>query len=405
VQADGQLLFREALVSTARQNGKSVLLQALIGWYLAEGPKHFGRPVTVLSVANRLDRAEAIHTALIPALTPYASKITMAVGRKQMDLQNGSTWTVRAATTNLVGGSYDLIVIDELFDVSAAVVDDALRPSMIARPQPLLACFSTAGDEGSTVMISMRELAVSQIDAGQTGDLYLAEWSMPPGQTGEDYWGYANPALGTTVTLAALRSASHKESFARQHLNLWVSARGAWLDSQQWQSIETDEPMPTGGVLAIDSSVDESRYVGVRSAVADGRSHVCVEFVCTNEDDMWQEVERVMADQTVTLAVTPTLEIHLPTRLQRRYERVGYAELVKFSSLVRSMIVEGKATHRGQRLLTEHVCRAVMARTAQGVVLSSQRSPGPIELARCMVWTMALSSRPTIRTKPMLVVG
>jgi hypothetical protein len=69
------------------------------------------------------------------------------------------------------------------------------------------------------------------------------------------------------------------------------------------------------------------------------------------------------------------------------------------------MIVEGKATHRGQRTLTEHVSRAVMARTPHGQVLSSQKSPGPIELARCMVWAVALSSRPTIRTKPILAVA
>lgn len=84
---------------------------------------------------------------------------------------------------------------------------------------------------------------------------------------------------------------------------------------------------------------------------------------------------------------------------------VGYGELLKFSSLVRSMLIEGKVTQRGQRTLTEHVCRAVLAKTAQGTVLSSQKSPGPIELARCMVWAIALSSRPAVRMKPTLAVS
>jgi hypothetical protein len=403
-----ELHFREALVSTARQNGKSVLLQAVLGYFLTDGARLRGRPQSVLSVANRLDRAEAIHTALAPILeAQYGAKVTNAVGRKAVLMPDGSKWEVRAATPNLHGGSYDLIVVDELFDIGSNCIDDALRPSMIARPNPLLACFSTAGDEGSTVMIQMREMAVAEIDGGVCGDTYFAEWSMPPGvnPADEQWWGWANPALGTTVTVKALRAASKKESFMRAHLNMWVSARGAWLDAGQWADLQTDDPMPAGGILAVDSSVDEARYVGVRSVVADNKAHVTVEFVANSEDQMWSEIERVMADSTVQLALTPTLEIHCPPNLTRRTTIVGYGELLKFSSLVRSMLVEGKVTQRGQRTLTEHVCRAVLTKTAQGTVLSSQKSPGPIELARCMVWAIALCSRPAIRTKPILAIA
>jgi Phage Terminase len=405
---NGELHFREALVSTARQNGKSILLQAVLGWFLTDGTRLRGRPQSVLSVANRLDRAEAIHTALAPILeAQFGAKVTNAVGRKAVKMENGSTWEVRAATPNLHGGSYDLIVVDELFDIGSNCIDDALRPSMIARPNPLLACFSTAGDEGSSVMIQMREMAVAEIDGGVCGDTYFAEWSMPPGvnPADEQWWGWANPALGTTVTVKALRAASKKESFMRAHLNMWVSARGAWLDAGQWADLQTEEPMPAGGILAVDSSVDDARYVGVRSVVAGNKAHVCVEFVANSEDQMWAEIERVMADQTVQLALTPTLEIHCPPLLSRRTTIVGYGELLKFSSLVRSMLVEGKVTQRGQRTLTEHVCRAVLTKTAQGTVLSSQKSPGPIELARCMVWAIALSSRPISRTKPILAIA
>jgi Phage Terminase/HNH endonuclease len=405
---NGELHFREALVSTARQNGKSVLLQAVLGYFLTDGARHRGRPQSVLSVANRLDRAEAIHTALAPILeAQYGAKVTNAVGRKAVLMPDGSKWEVRAATPNLHGGSYDLIVVDELFDIGSNCIDDALRPSMIARPNPLLACFSTAGDEGSAVMIQMREMAVAEIDGGVCGDTYFAEWSMPPGvnPADEQWWGWANPALGTTVTVKALRAASKKESFMRAHLNMWVSARGAWLDAGQWADLQTDQPMPAGGILAVDSSVDDARYVGVRSVVADNKAHVCVEFVANSEDQMWAEIERVMGDQTVQLALTPTLEIHCPPVLSRRTTIVGYGELLKFSSLVRSMLVEGKVTQRGQRTLTEHVCRAVLTKTAQGTVLSSQKSPGPIELARCMVWAIALSSRPISRTKPILAIA
>jgi hypothetical protein len=49
--------------------------------------------------------------------------------------------------------------------------------------------------------------------------------------------------------------------------------------------------------------------------------------------------------------------------------------------------------------------RAVGVKTAQGYVLSSQKSPGPIEVARTAVWAIALVSRPQTKQKPMLVVS
>jgi hypothetical protein len=55
-------------------------------------------------------------------------------------------------------------------------------------------------------------------------------------------------------------------------------------------------------------------------------------------------------------------------------------------------------------VLAEHVNRAVGVKTAQGYVVSSQKSPGPIELARCLIWAVALVSRPQTKQKPMLVV-
>ena len=119
---------------------------------------------------------------------------------------------------------------------------------------------------------------------------------------------------------------------------------------------------------------------------------------------MWDEIERVMEDKTVTLAVTPTFELHLPSKYQRRFTLVGYAELLKYTSLVRAMIAEGRVKHFGHRALTEHMNRAVAVKTAKGIVISSQKSPGPIETARCAIWAIALVSRPATREKPLLVI-
>ena len=404
----GNLQFRESLCSTARQQGKSIALQALIGGWLTDIAAFRGKPQFVLSVANKLDRAEAIFGFIAPILVDkFGGKAANALGRKSVKMPDGSTWEVRAATPNLHGGSYDLIVIDELWNISAAVVDEALRPSQIARTNPLLSMWSTAGDESSAAMIQFREQAISEIDTGTNSSLYFAEYSMKPGSDPrlETNWIMANPAMGQTVTIEALRAVSKKDSFLRAHLNMWVSARGAWLQPGVWDKQKTDMPMPPGGVLAVDTDLTDGRYVGVRSTVFESKAHVCVEFMVDTEDAMWEEIERVMADTATSLVITPALHLHLPKSLERRSSVIGYGELLKYSGLIQKMIVEGKVRHRGEHALAEHVNRAVLTKTGAGVVLSSQKSPGPIELCRCMAWAIAESSRPKVVGKPMFAVS
>jgi hypothetical protein len=403
----GVLQFRESLVSTARQNGKSVALQALIGWWMTEGAVIRGGPQSVMSVANKLDRAEAIFPLLANILCEtFGGKKLAAIGRKSVEMPDGSRWEIRAATKSLHGGSHDLIVCDELFDIDAEVVDSALRPSQIARKSPLLSMWSTAGDQHSETMIKLRQQAIADIDKGVPSLFYFAEWSMPPhlSPLDEKNFCWANPSLGTTITIDALRAVSKKDSFMRAHLNQWITARGAWLDLGVWEKNQTDIPMPKGGILSVDSSVDDARYCGVRAVEVEGTVIVQTEFVVETEADMWTAIARVMENTEVQLLITPTLEIHVPVNLRRRTTITGYAELTRFTSLVRSMIHEGKVKHHGESLLADHVSRAVLVKTPSGAVISSQRSPGPIELCRCMIWSVSQVSKPKQAAKPMMVV-
>ena len=171
-----------------------------------------------------------------------------------------------------------------------------------------------------------------------------------------------------------------------------------------WEKCKTDIPMPAGGYLSVDTSIDDARYVGIRAAQVDGVVIVHPEFVVETEQDMWAEIERVMSDTNVQLLITQTLDIHVPLPLRRRTAKVGYAELTMFTSLVRSMIHEGRVKHHGESLLADHVSRAVLVKTPTGAVISSQRSPGPIELCRVMVWAVAQMSKPKQREKPMMVI-
>ena len=402
---NGDLLFRESLVSTARQNGKSIGLQALIGWWLTEMPKLRNKPQNILSVANRLDRAESLFNALAPMLVElFGAKAMRTFGRKSVEMPDGSMWEVRSSSPNLHGGSYDLVAADEVFNISDRFMD-AIRPTMIARKCPLFSCWSTAGDESSVAMIQMREIAINEIEKGEHSRLYFAEWSIGDRDwRNPENWVYANPCLGKTITIEALQAVSKKDSFLRAHLNMWVSSRGSWLEEGVWASCKTDDPMPAGGVLAVEMSMDTNRYVGVRSSMFNGVVHTHVEFIVDNEAALWVEIDRVMDDKLVALAITPTLEIHAPLHYRRRMTVVGQAELIKFTGLAQKMILEGRVKHSGQLTLSEHMNRAVLIKTGMGVTLSHKSSPGPIELAKCAVWGIALSSKYQNRAKPIMVV-
>ena len=64
--------------------------------------------------------------------------------------------------------------------------------------------------------------------------------------------------------------------------------------------------------------------------------------------------------------------------------------------LVRSMIAAGQVAHPASTMFDEHVGRAVATRKAG---LSTAHSSGSIELARCLVWAVAMASRPTTSRK------
>ena len=410
---NGDLVFRESLCSTSRQNGKSVALTSLCGYFLTDWSAMRGKPIHVLSVANKLDRAVAIFNELAPVLeAQFEGHVTWSYGRNKVEMPNGSTWEVRAATPNLHGGTYDLIVVDEIWNVSEEVYFDALRPSQIAVKSPLLSSWSTSGDESSKTMQRLREAAIGAIDQQKQTRLYFAEWSLPSGANPNDElnWGYANPALGQTITLEALQAAAEtpdRAAFLRAHLNLWVSSADAWIQPGIWDRLFTESECPAGGVLAVDSSSDSSKYVGIRCGLTEeGNIIATVQFSTESLKDMWVHVNKAMDDDPkLRLAISPALDLHTPEKLERRRQIFGYAEVLKFTGLTRSLILEKRIYHRGEELLATHVNRAVLARANGQVVISSQRSPGPIEAARLLVVAAALVSRPSNTGRAAMAFG
>jgi hypothetical protein len=103
------------------------------------------------------------------------------------------------------GGSNDEVNIDELREQYDWDAWAAVSKTTMARANAQIWCMSNAGDSRSVVLNQLQDRASS----GREDDICILEWSAPDGceLTDTDGWRQANPALGYTITEAAIRSA------------------------------------------------------------------------------------------------------------------------------------------------------------------------------------------------------
>lgn len=246
---DHDLVHRESLTSTARQNGKTTGgTKPLVGWWLTEMCQIRGEPQSVLTTSHKLGLASKFFHQLMPVLEARyeVRKVTMAYGREYLQLECGCEWTVTAANASAGHGTTNhLVIADELWDIGTDCYDDGLRPSQRAVRSPLLSAWSTAGTLASEVMLRLREQGLRAIDTGRPGSLCLTSWEIPPGvdPMDEQWWRYANPAMGkpqSGLTLRTLRAESEspkRTAFLRASLNRWVASDRSWLEEGFWHGL------------------------------------------------------------------------------------------------------------------------------------------------------------------------
>jgi hypothetical protein len=405
---DGRYCNRTTLISTARQQGKSVCIAASIGWLMTDYAKQQKKPFKIVTFAHRLDMAVAMFQDLAPVLEKkFGATPTWSYGRTEVRLGN-ARWVVKAARPAAPHGlsGVDVLIGDELWGVDTDTLDIGFMPTQRAVDNPLAMFYSTAGTEESVAMLRWREAALRGIDTGEHVGIYLAEWSPPPelDPLTPEAWAYANPALGHTIRMEALEAESHapnRAAFLRSSVNLWTQTDSSWLMPGLFQELRAKSPPQPGGVLAVEVSMDDGRYCGVRVNVnSDGQLTATIGFMVDSIAACWDAVQKqIDANPGVVLAITPTLDVSCPTQLQRRRIIVGYQEICRYTAVVKQMLQERRLWHTGETMLAEHVGRAVAVRTTGAIALSSTKSPGPIELARCLVWAAGIGSRPAPNVK------
>lgn len=459
---DGSFRFRNLVVLVARQNGKSVLsvILSLFFMYVLETR-------TILSAAQDLDTAEEIWTdgvALVteaddddqpvrPGLAAFVRNVVLVNGKKALVLTTGERWKVKAANRKAGRGLRgDLIILDELREQQNWFAWSAITKTTMARPNAQVWCFSNAGDIASVVLRHLRlkahrklgdpdgicaaedaDSAPTQVDVElvvednpeldgltvddlevEVDDLFLAEWSAPPGVSiwDRDGWAQSNPSLGygdtTERAIASAAGTDPEWEFRTEVLCQWPDGALAGIfDTGTWQATMNRPDEKTGKlapadlltgdvVAALDVSKDGARtYITFAGWRPDGVAQA--ELAAAQPGTEWvaawllkhaSRIECVVgekesvpgSDVLATLAKDPTFTIPvLP---------IGGTEVGRVHGRCRGLLRDKKARHNPQPPLDQAAALAVTRPVGSNEVIDLRRSP--VDAAPIRSWEFAL---------------
>lgn len=241
----GRLRYRQVTVLVPRQSGKSTLALALMVAYALARP----RTRIVYTAQTRLDARTRLVDDWIPVIeaSPLAPQVKprRGFGTEALLFANGSRIGLVAGTrTGGHGATLDLAVLDEAWAQVDARLEQALKPTMITRPDPQTWILSTAGDDSSVWLRGKVDAGRTACQVGQFGAAAYFEWSADPGADPADpaTWRACMPALGETVAepaIAADLGLMDRGEFTRAYLNWWPEdAAGGWdvFSQQKWDA-------------------------------------------------------------------------------------------------------------------------------------------------------------------------
>ncbi len=463
---DGSFRFRNLVVLVARQNGKSILsvILALFFMYVMETR-------TVLSAAQDLDTAREIWNdgvSLVtevddddhpvrPGLRAFHSHTATVNGREALVLTTGERWKVKAANRKAGRGLRgDLIILDELREQHNWFAWSAITKTTMARPNAQVWCFSNAGDIASVVLRHLRLkahrklgdpdgiCAAEDADSAPTAadvelvvednpeldgltvadlevevdDLFLAEWSAPPGVSiwDRDGWAQSNPSLGygdtTERAIASAAGTDPEWEFRTEVLCQWPDGALAGIfDTGTWQATMNRPDEKTGKmapadilasndqvdvVAALDVSKDGARtYIAFAGWRADGVAQA--ELVAAQPGTEWAgpwlmkhagriecvvgEKESVPAsDVLATLAKDRTFTIPVAP--------IGGTEVGRVHGRCRGLLRDKAARHNPQPPLDQAAALSVTRPVGSNEVIDLRRSP--VDAAPIRSWEFAL---------------
>jgi phage terminase large subunit-like protein len=291
-RATGLRRFQIAYTEIPRKNGKSTegALDGLLG-LSADG--EFGAEVysgaTTEKQAWEVFRPAKLMAERTPAFREHygvqvsASNIAIVANGSRFEPIIGKPGD---------GASPSIAIVDEYHEHLDSTLYDTMVTGMGARRQPLVDVLTTAGDNIEGPCYALRTQVIAALDGTQPNErLFGIIYTIDEGDnwTSERALRKANPNYGVSVSAEFLKASQRdavahsrqQNVFKTKHLNIWVTARNAWMNMEWWNrqadrklhaAAFKDVPCYAGGDLA--SKLDIASVVRVfRRVEADGKPH------------------------------------------------------------------------------------------------------------------------------------
>lgn len=258
----GKRRFREAYIEIARKNGKSTFV-AGIGLYMLISDGEPG--AEIYSAATTKDQAKIVFEAAqnMVKRSPFLAE-QVGFYRNNLHIENSlSKFEPLASDSKTLDGlNVHCALIDELYEHPTRDLYEVLNTATVARSQPLLLEITTVGFKQLGICWEQRKYGIELLPLisadGQwfapikTDDNFFVFVACMDEKTeaygGDDWkdeknWPKANPNLGVSVSLEAIRPIAIKaieqphalNEFLRKHLDVWTSSETSWLAVGAWE--------------------------------------------------------------------------------------------------------------------------------------------------------------------------
>jgi len=414
IDSQGVLVWDAAVLTVARQVGKSWLLRELCLWRMHQADR-FGQPQDVVLTGKDLAVCREVQR---PALWWAKGqgdeyKIRSVNGQEAVEyLPDHSRWMLRAKEA-AYGLSVSLAAVDEAWKVTAATVDESLVPTMVEQTQPQLYLISTAHRRSEALMLQRRKAALAELETGE-GDL-LVEWSAPPEMALDDVagWRLASPhwtaqrerLVGQQLAMARageVRDPTEPdpvESFQSQWLNRWprtmelTDLGEPLLPAGLWKGLQ--EPLEAHERplhVMVEDDFGQGAAVAAAARLEDGRVEVDG-WLCPNWETAVHDLQTLCVTRRVrSIGVGGSMLSSLPAGLWPPPRPVGGTETRAGLALLRDLAAGGMVVHDDTPDLDEAMAVAAVRERQSGLMLEPF---GPTHLVKAMVWALHAAAQPT----------
>ncbi|MBO4819540.1 MAG: terminase large subunit, partial [Firmicutes bacterium] len=213
IKDDGNRQFRTAYIEIPKKNGKSELAAA-VALYLLFGdgeasPEVYGAAADRQQAGIVFDVAKAM-TEMNPALMKRC-KILDASKKIKTDYNNGCYQVLSAEVGTKHGLNVSGLVMDELHvQPNRKLYDVLTKGSGDAREQPLYFLITTAGNDINSICYEVHQKAKDILDGKKIDPQFypvIFGAEMDDDWTDPKVWKKANPSIGETIKLEAVKAA------------------------------------------------------------------------------------------------------------------------------------------------------------------------------------------------------